>query len=116
LREILVEAERTGERASDLGDLKGVGEACAIVVALVVDEHLCLVREPAKCSAMDDAITIAPEIATRRTRRLVMEAAATVNWVRGPGRAGPARIHCHVLVMPRPPDARSAVDGVTTLT
>ena len=45
LREILVEAERAGERPGDLAHLDRVGQAGAVVVALVVDEDLRLVLE-----------------------------------------------------------------------
>ena len=48
LRQILVEAERTGERPGDLGDFERVCKARAVVVALMVDEYLGLVGEPAK--------------------------------------------------------------------
>src|SRR5579864_8395574 len=47
-REILVKAECPGERAGDLGDLEGVGEPRSVMIALVVDENLRLVSEPAK--------------------------------------------------------------------
>ena len=43
LGEVLVEAERAGERPGDLAHLDGVGQAGAEVVALVVDEDLRLV-------------------------------------------------------------------------
>ncbi len=48
LRKIFVEAERSGERARNLGNLKGMGEAGAVVVAFVIDENLGLVGEPPK--------------------------------------------------------------------
>src|SRR5262249_25885352 len=54
LGEVLVKAKGTGERAGDLGDLKGMGESGAEVVALVKDEDLCLVRQAAEGGRMDD--------------------------------------------------------------
>ena len=73
LGQILVEAERAGERAGDLGHLERVGQPGAVMVALVVDEHLGLVREPAERGRMDDPVAVALEIAARRARRLGME-------------------------------------------
>ncbi len=84
LREVLVEAERAGERPRNLRDLERVGQTGAIVVALVVDEHLGLVREPAKRGAMDDAVAIAAKIVTCRAWWLIVEAAATGSRVCGP--------------------------------
>jgi hypothetical protein len=99
LGEVLVEAEGAGKRAGDLSNLKGVGQARAIVVAFVIDENLGFVSEPAERRAMDDAVAIAAEIVARRTRRLLIEAAAARSRIRREGRPGPARIHCHVLAM-----------------
>ena len=48
LGEILVEAERAGERAGDLRHLDRMGQAGAVVVALVEDEDLGLVLEAAE--------------------------------------------------------------------
>ena len=47
-RQILVEAERAGQRAGDLGDLQRVGQPRAVMVALVEDEHLGLVASRRK--------------------------------------------------------------------
>jgi len=80
----LVEIERPGDRARDLRHLERMRQARAIVVALVVDEHLGLVREPAKRSAMDDAVAIAAKIVTCRAWWLIVEAAATGSRVCGP--------------------------------
>ena len=46
--EIFVEPKRTGERAGDLGDFERMGQAGAEMIALVEDEHLRLVHQPAK--------------------------------------------------------------------
>ena len=56
--EVLVEAERAGDRPRDLRDLKGMREPGAVVVALVVDEDLGLVLEPAEGARMDDAVPV----------------------------------------------------------
>ena len=68
LGEILVEAERAGDRARHLGHFQGVGQAGAEMVALVEDEHLGLVGEPPERRRMDDAVAVAAEIAPRRAR------------------------------------------------
>src|SRR5258708_24066468 len=59
LREVLVEGEAAGHAAPDLRTLQAVGEAGAVVVALVVDEHLRLVLQPAERGAVDDAVPVA---------------------------------------------------------
>ena len=61
LGEVLVEAERAGERAGDLGDFQRVGEPGAVMVALVVDEDLRLVGEAPERGRVDDAVAIAAE-------------------------------------------------------
>ena len=48
LGEVFVEAQDASDRAGELRRLERVGEARAVVVALVVDEDLRLVFEPAK--------------------------------------------------------------------
>ncbi len=48
LGEILVAAQRPGQRAGDLGDLDRVGQPRAVVIALMRDEHLRLVLEATK--------------------------------------------------------------------
>ncbi len=120
LREILVEAERTSERARNLGDLKGMGEAGAIVVAFVIDKNLRFVGEPPKRRGMDNAVAIAAEIIARRTRPLVMETAATCSRIRRERRPCPGETHCHVRTM-LPPllprrGTRSAVDCIAACT
>jgi hypothetical protein len=76
LGKILVQAQRAGERAGDLGDFQGMGEARPVVVALVEHEYLGLVLEPAKRRRVDDPVAIAPEIAAGAARRLGVEPAA----------------------------------------
>ena len=69
-REIIVELKRPSERARDLRDLDRMGEASAEMVALVIDEHLGLMGEPAEGGRMDDAVAVALELGPRRRRRL----------------------------------------------
>ena len=69
-REIVVELKRPSERAGDLRHLDRMGEASAEMVALVIDEHLGLMGEPAEGGRMDDAVAVALELGPRRRRRL----------------------------------------------
>ncbi len=74
-REIVVEPQGASERARDLRHLDRVGEAGAEMVALVIDEHLRLVGEPAEGGRMDDAVAVALEVGPRRRGRLGDQAA-----------------------------------------
>ena len=76
LGQVLVEAERAGERAGDLGDFQGVGQPGAEMIALVEHEHLGLVGEPPERGGVDDAVAIAAEGAAGRARRLRIAPAA----------------------------------------
>jgi hypothetical protein len=66
LRQVLVEAERAGDRAGDLGHLEAVGQPRAVVIALMIDEHLGLVLEAAEGGGMDDPVAVALEGRARR--------------------------------------------------
>ncbi len=57
--EIFVGAQPAGQRAAQLGNFQRVCEACAIVIALVEDEDLCLVLQAAEGSGVNDAVTVA---------------------------------------------------------
>ncbi len=76
LGQILVEAERAGQRAGDLRHFERVGEAGAVMVALVEHEDLRLVLEPAEGGRVDDAVAVAAEGAAVLARRLRMQPAA----------------------------------------
>jgi hypothetical protein len=52
-------------RAGDLCDFDAVGQAGAEQVAFVIDEDLRLVFEPAEGGGVDDAVTVALELAAR---------------------------------------------------
>ena len=54
LRQILVQTERPGNGAGDLGDLQRVREPCAEVVAFRRQEHLRLVRQAAEQMCIRD--------------------------------------------------------------
>ena len=62
LRQVLVEAQHAGDGTGDLRHLQAVGEAGAIVVALVKHEHLRLVGEAPESGGVHDAVAVALEI------------------------------------------------------
>jgi hypothetical protein len=61
LGQILVAAQRPGQRARDLRDLDRMGQPRAEMVSLMRDEDLRLVLESAKCRRMDDTVAVALE-------------------------------------------------------
>ena len=70
LRQILVEAQRAGDGAGDLAHLDRMGQAGAVVVALVGHEDLGLVGQSPEGGGMDDAVAIALVFRARGRRRL----------------------------------------------
>ncbi len=70
LGEILVQREGPRQRTRELGDLDGVGQAGAEMIALVMYEHLRLVGEAAEGGGMDDAVAVALERRAGRRVRL----------------------------------------------
>ncbi len=74
LGQILVEPQRAGQRAGDLRHLDRVGQARAEMVALVVDEDLRLVLQPAERGRVDDAVAVALELAAGRRAGLAAPA------------------------------------------
>ena len=83
LGEVLVEPERARQRTGDLGDFEGMGQSGPVVVALMIDEHLRLVRQPAEGAGMDDAVAVAPEGVAGRARRLGKAPAPAFGWIGG---------------------------------
>jgi hypothetical protein len=81
--QILVEAKRAGERAGDLRHLEAMGEARAVVVALVIDKHLGLVVQPAEGSRMQDTVAVAGERRAGRARRFIVKTAAALQRIGG---------------------------------
>ena len=79
----LVQAQRMGDRAADLGNLEGMRQASPVQVALVIDEDLCLVHQPPKRRRVDDAIAVPPVLAAVRGRRLLDPSATTPGLVGG---------------------------------
>ncbi len=70
LGQVLVEAERPGNRAGDPTGLQRVGEAGSVVIPLGRDEDLGLVLEPPEGLRVDDAVAVALEGRAQRAIRL----------------------------------------------
>ena len=64
LGQILVETQLARHRAGDLRHLEGVRQPGAVVIALVIQEHLRLVREAAERGRVDDPVAVALEFAS----------------------------------------------------
>src|SRR5580692_4924196 len=84
----LVELERPGDRARDLRHLERMRQPGPIQVALVVDEHLGLVDQPAERGGMDDAIAVPLIFRTVGGLRLRVAAAARMLLEGGIGGQG----------------------------
>ncbi len=86
LGQILIEMKRAGDGAGDLRHFEAVGQPRAVMVALVIDEHLGLVVQPAEGSRMQDAVAVAPVRRARRARLLGVQpppARARIGGIRG---------------------------------
>jgi hypothetical protein len=96
LGQFRVEPERASDRARDLRHLDRMGEPRAVVVALVLDEHLRLVLEPPEGRGMDDPVTVALEARPEGALLLGVEPPAACRGVRCIGRAHAAPPDCPV--------------------
>ena len=76
-----VEAERTGDRRGDLGDLERVGEAGALVV-VGEHEHLCLAGQAAERAGVQDAVAVAFEAGAPRIGRFLDRRGCRRRWPR----------------------------------
>ena len=85
LGKVLVEPEGAGQRPGDLAHLDGVGQPGPEMVALVIDEDLRLVLEPAEGGGMDDPVAVALELAAGRRDGLGEKAPAAVPRIAGVG-------------------------------
>ena len=92
LGEVVVERQSLGQRAGDLRDFDGVGQAGAEVVAFVEHEDLRLVSEAAEGGGMDDAVAVALERRACRRWRFQVEAPARSAGVGRVGRPVAARL------------------------
>ena len=91
--QVFVEPQRARDRTAQLRDFERMREPRAKQIALVVQEHLGLVDQPAKRRRVHDTIAVALVIGTRGRGRLLVQPATRV---RGP--AGPAREACRMRV------------------
>src|SRR6185503_4875301 len=76
LDELLVEGQRARHRPADLRALERVRQPRAVVVALVVHEHLGLVLEPAKRRTVDHPVAVTLEARAHRVLGLRVAAPA----------------------------------------
>ena len=84
--QIFVQAQIARQRTADLRHFQTMGQPRAEQIALVVEEHLRLVLEPAECRRVDDAVTVTLEFTTRHVRRFgkaAPHAARCVGGIRG---------------------------------
>ena len=79
LHQILVEPQRPGDGATELGHLEGVGESGAGVIGGVRDKDLGLVLEPAKGPGVEDPVAIPLEGEPRARLRSVAGSPATAS-------------------------------------
>jgi len=89
LGEVLVAAQRPRQCAGDLRDFNRMGQAGSVVVALMGDEDLGLVLQPAEGGGVDDAVAVALEGGPRRAFGLRVEASARPRRIAGIGCARP---------------------------
>ena len=89
LGQVLVERERTRDRAGYLRDLERVRHARAVVVAFRGQEDLRLVREPPKRLAVDDAVPVPLILRAIRVERDLPVAAASLVGEGGVPREAP---------------------------
>ena len=101
LGQVLVQAERAGDGASDPAGLERVGEAGPVVIPFGGDEDLGLVLQAAEGLRVDDPVAIALK---RRAQRAVGLGAGAVGGI------GPRRVLAEELVLPGP-DAALECDG-----
>ncbi len=93
--QVLVEAEPARQRTRDLGHFQRMGEPRAEMVALVGNEDLRLVLEPAKGGRMDHPVAVAAEFVASRGRLLGMQTAARTRRIGRPGGARPCAHYSH---------------------
>ena len=76
LGQVLVQVQEAGDRAGDLRHLDRVRQPRAVMVSLVVDEHLRLVLQAAEGGRVDHALAVALVGRAERVLRLVVRAPA----------------------------------------
>ncbi len=93
LGQIGIEAKRIRDGACDLGHLDRVGQAGAVVIALMFDEDLRLVLEATKGRGVDDPVAVALKWRAKGRNALGVEPPAAGLGVAGIGFEHPARPH-----------------------
>src|ERR1700682_634391 len=78
LGQIFIDAERARQRPRHLRDFERMGEAGAVVIALVEHENLRLVLEAAERGRMDDTVAVAAEGAAALADRLRVQPPAAL--------------------------------------
>ena len=86
-REVLVQPQLPRQSAGDLCHLQRMGQAGAVMVALMEHEHLGLVLQAAERGGMDHPVAIPAERAAGPALRLGDQPAAAVIGIAGIGRA-----------------------------
>ena len=89
LGQIFIDAERPRHGAGDLRHFEAMGEPGAVMIALVIDEDLRLVGQPAESGRMQDAVAVPGVERARRAWGLGHEAAPALALIHGVRRQGP---------------------------
>ena len=109
LRQGLVQAQRGGEGSRNLRDLRGVGQARDVMVALGIEEDLCLVLQSAERLRVDDPIPISLECRPKLVGLLGARAAA------GPCRSAGRWAEGRLVRLAQQPITASQVGGTADL-
>ena len=86
LDQVLVQAQRPGDRTGELRHFERVREPRTEQVALVVQEDLRLVDQPTEGRGMDDAVAVALKVVAGGRGRLRVPTSARQGRLAGPGR------------------------------
>ena len=89
LGQILIDMERARHGAGDLRHFEAMGEPRPVVIALVIDEDLRLVGQPAEGGRMQNPIAVAGIERPGRAQRFRHEAAPALALIRGVRRQMP---------------------------
>ncbi len=85
LGEIFVQRQRPGDGAGHLADFQRMGQAGAVMLAFVVQEHLGLVLQAAEGRRVHDTVSIPLEFRARRARTRCKQPAAALLGIGGIG-------------------------------
>ena len=100
LAQILIETKRAANRTRDLRNFEAMGQASPEEIALVIDENLGLVFEPAERGGMNDPVAVALEGTAGLAFRFRMQPATAFVGTAGIG------------LERRPLDRARVIDGV----